>query len=50
MTIGPRSYTPLPPDIISVDAAGAAYAEPPVTASPKVAIPTTIIDEINLFT
>ena len=47
--IGPKSNTPLPPDTINVDAAGAALAAPPVTAPPTIASATTAIPEITFF-
>jgi hypothetical protein len=49
ITIGPRLNTPLPPDMINVDAAGAAYAAPPVTAPPAMASAAIAIPEITFF-
>ena len=46
---GPSSYTPLPPDIINVVAAGAACAAEPVTTAPDKASATTPIPEIIFF-
>jgi hypothetical protein len=49
ITIGPRSKTPFPPETISVDAAGSAYAAPPVTAPPTIANVTIAKPEITFF-
>ena len=49
ITIGPRSKTPFPPDIINVEAAGAARAVPPVVTAPASARTATAIPEITFF-
>jgi hypothetical protein len=49
ITIGPRLKTPLPPEMIKVDAAGAAYAAPLVAAPPTIASAVIAIPEINFF-
>jgi hypothetical protein len=49
MTIGPRSKTPLPPDMIKVVAAGAACAAPPLTTPPVRASAITTAPVISFF-
>jgi hypothetical protein len=49
MVMGSSWKTPLPPDKINVDAAGAATAEPDVTTAPTSAKAAIAILEINFF-